>query len=170
MNSFVRGAFVSVATIAVLAAPAFAQVLDMAQLRTMLENMGDAVKVSDGTEAAPTRLEVQMKSGGYDIPVGFEISPSGRYIWATAFLGSAASIDGARALALLKKNAEIQPSSFYITSKNSLMIAYAVDNRALGPAHMKFVLDKLANDISGSASVWQPPAPAGNSNGAPPAQ
>lgn len=158
MTSILRAGLVAAAMTAALVAPSFAQALDMLQLRTMLENMGNTVKVLDGTDAAPTAYEVPMKSGDFDIPVKLEISASGRYIWATAFLGSAASVDGARALALIKKNAEIQPSTFYITAKNNLQIGYAIDNRSLSPAHMKFVLEKLAGDVAGTSSVWSPPA------------
>ena len=132
----------------VLAAP-----LSGAQLQTMVANMGYTPNVLSKPGEA-LKFEITTKAGTFTVPISFEITPSGRYIWATANLGSAATMSGDKALALLRKNVATQPVMFWISTGNQLVCGMAIDNREVTPAHMKFVIDKIGADIAGSADVW----------------
>jgi hypothetical protein len=126
-------------------------------LKTMVENLGYTSKEISKAGENP-KFEVNASTQGFNVPIGFEVSPSGRYIWASANLGSASGIDGARALELLKKNFSIQPTSFWITGAGNLSIGMPIDNREVTPVHLKFVIDKLAGDVGATSSTWQVPA------------
>lgn len=132
---------------------ALAGPLSADQLKVMVTNMGYTPKLISTAPAAP-KYEITTKAGTFTVPIGLEVSTSGRYIWASATLGSAANIDGAKAIALLKLNASNQPNTFWITSSGSLVCGMAIDNREVTPAHLKFVFDKIGADIAASASVW----------------
>jgi hypothetical protein len=95
-----------------------------------------------------------MVAGTFNVPVGFEVSKSGRYIWTTANLGES-KLSGDAALSALKRIGEIQPTSIWITAKGLLMIGIAIDNRDVTPAHLKFVTDKLGEDVGKTADIWQ---------------
>lgn len=137
----------------VLPAPALAAPLSGGQLQAMVSNMGYAPKVLSKPGEA-MKFEITTKAGTFNVPISFEISPSGRYIWATANLGSAATMGGDKALALLRKNVAIQPVMFWISTNNALICGMAIDNREVTPAHLKFVIEKIGADIAGSADVW----------------
>ena len=137
----------------VLAAPiACADPLTYAGLKTMVANMGYTPK-EIGTTDSP-KFEATVVTASFNVPVGFEVTKSSRYIWATASLG-ASKLDGERALLALKRSTDIQPTSFWITSKGILMIGIPIDNREVTPAHLKFVLEKLAGDVTQTTDVWQ---------------
>lgn len=133
---------------AALAAP-----LTPAQVQTVLTNMGYTPKVLSKAGESP-KFEITTTAGTFNVPISFEVTPSGRYIWATANLGSAATMSGDKALALLRKNVALQPVMFWISNSNQLVCGMAIDNREVTPAHMKFVIDKIGADIAGSADVW----------------
>ena len=137
--------------------------LEFAQLKTMISGMGYTPK--DLTGETP-KFYIDFATSSFNIPTGFEISKSGRYIWVTANLG-VSKLNGDLALQVLRKIGDIQPTSLWITSKNNLMIGFAIDNRDVTPAHLKFVLDKFSSDIDKTASLWQadPNAPAAGTSG-----
>jgi hypothetical protein len=145
-------AFAALAFLA--AAPAAAEPLSAQQLKTMVENMGYAPKGLNDA-ASPLKFEIMLQSGGLDVYLALETSASGRYIWASAFLGKA-QVSGEEALALLKQTAAVQPTAFWITNSGSLMTGMAIDNRDVTPAHLKFVFEKIAADVATSQSVWGP--------------
>jgi len=120
-------------------------------LRNMIQGLGYEVKVLNATEGKE-KYEVALKSASLDVPVAFEISASTNYIWLTVFLGENKSTT--KHEALLKENFSTQPTFFYITSKNNLMAAQAVDNRAVNPTALKRCVDKLVADIDKTAKVW----------------
>lgn len=125
--------------------------LTAATLRNMLQGMGYEVKVLNAAEGKE-KYEVPLKSTSLDIPVAFEISASTNYVWLTVFLGENKSTT--KHEALLKENFNVQPTFFYITTKNNLMAAEAVDNRALTPVALKRCVDKLVADVDKTAKVW----------------
>lgn len=149
----------ALAAFALLAAPltASADPLTYPGLKTLVTNMGFTPNEIGNPESP--KFETTVKTADFNVPIGFEITKSGRYIWATASLG-ASKLDGAAALNMLKRMTDVQPTQFWITTKGVLMIGIAVDNREVTPAHMKFVMDKLADDIGKTTDVWQPPPPA----------
>lgn len=147
----------ALAAMAIAFAPmtAAADPLTYAGVRTMVEGMGYTpadVSTTPGAE----KFEVVIVTDGFNVPVGFEVSKSGRYIWCTAFLGKS-TLTGERALALMKRGGSVQPTSFWLTDKDELKIGIAIDNREVTPAHLKFVMEKLAGDVGKTADIWQAP-------------
>lgn len=129
--------------------------LDAAQLRAMVQGLG--YEVTDiNKEPGKEKFSVKMSTNGLDIPVGFEISPSGNYIWETVNLGDSNS--SVRFEELLKQNGVIQPSFFYITSSGRLMVAQAIDNRSVNASVLKRCLDKVAADVGKTKEIWMKPA------------
>lgn len=148
----------ALAAVVVAFAPmtAAADPLTYAGVRTMVEGMGhETADVS--TTPGEEKFEVVINTEGFKVPVGFEVSKSGRYIWCTAFLGKS-TLNGERALALMKRGGSVQPTSFWLTDKDELKIGIAIDNREVTPAHLKFVMEKLAADVGKTADLWQAPA------------
>ena len=151
--SLVRSLVPALALALALPSPALAAPLTPAQLQTMITNMGYAPNVLSKPGEA-MKFEIKTTAGTFTVPISFEVTPSGRYIWATANLGSAATMSGDKALALLRKNVATQPVMFWISTNNQLICGMAIDNREVTPAHMKYVIDKIGADIAGSADVW----------------
>lgn len=137
----------------VAAAPlaAAADPLDYAGLKKMMTDMGYTPNELP-SDSSPI-FEVTVVTEGFNVPIAFEVSRSGRYVWARANLGKP-EISGDKALALLKKNAELQPSIFWVTSNGTLLLGMPIDNRDITATHLRFVLDKIAADVGASASVW----------------
>lgn len=134
------------------AGAAVAQGIDAPQLKGMVQGMGYTVEdISDPGE--PLKFEFTLVTENFNIPISLEVSPSGRYIWATCNLGEK-DIDEEAALGLLHANSEIQPTSFWISNSGRLMIGFPIDNRDVTPAHLKFVFDKLTSDVDGTADIW----------------
>ena len=120
-------------------------------LKTMLTGMGYTPK--DIGKTSP-KIEILVVTDAFNVPIGLEITPSGRFIWATANLGES-KIDGDRALQLLKRAPDWQPTQFWLTSSNTLTIGLAINNTDIKPDLMKFALEKIAGDVSKSSDVWQ---------------
>lgn len=123
-------------------------------LRNMAQTMGYEVKVLSAEEGKE-KYEIGLKSKSLDVPVALEISPSGNYIWLTVFLGE--NNANKKHEDLLKENFKVQPTFFYITSKDNLMAAEAIDNRDVTPAILRRCLDKLVSDVDKTAKVWGDP-------------
>ncbi len=134
------------------AMPAMADPLTYAQLKALVEGMG--YTPSDLTKNPESPIfEVTLTTANFKIPLAMEVSKSGRYVWVRATLG-ASKLTGDGALAMLKKQAELQPTMFWINSGGSLLVGMAVDNRDITPAHMRFVMDKVAADIDSTSALW----------------
>jgi len=149
----------ALAAVTLFAAPltAAADPLTYPALKAMVAGMGfDAKEIGTATEP---KFTIDVKAGTFNVPVGFEVSKSGRYIWTTANLGES-KLSGDAAISALKRIGEIQPTSIWITAKGLLMIGIAIDNRDVTPAHLKFVTDKLGEDVGKTSDIWQSaPAP-----------
>lgn len=125
--------------------------LDAAKLKAMINGLG--YETSDlNTEVGKEKYQFKITKGSLDVPMAAEFSPSKNYIWFTVFLG--ASKPTLKFEDMLKRNSEIQPSQFYITSKGNLMMAIAIDNRSVSAAVMKRNVDKLADDVESTQSLW----------------
>lgn len=155
MKAFVRAA-IAVCVLAALPMTAAADPLTYPALKTMVEGMGYTPNELSKTTDEP-KFEVTITTTGFNVPIGFEITKSGRYIWCTAYLGKS-TLNGERALALLKRGPTVQPTSFWLTSSDDLKIGIAIDNRDVTPAHLKFIIEKLAADVGSTADIWQAPA------------
>jgi hypothetical protein len=150
LKSIIRFALVAVA---LLAAPltAAADPLSYDALKTMVTNMGYAPK--EVGETTP-KMEILVVTADFNVPLGVEITPSGRFVWITANLGES-KMTGDLALQLLKRSQNWQPTQFWITSSNLLTIGLAVNNTDLKPDLLKFAFEKLAGDVGASSDIWQ---------------
>ena len=129
--------------------------LTRTQMREMLVQLGYMVK-DIVTTPGKEKYSVGMSHSSLDIPVGVEMSPSGRYIWLTVNLGPADSTNTAKNYALLKRNGLIQPVQFYYTSTTkTLMAGLPLENKGITNAHMRERLEYLAAKIGESKSIWQ---------------
>ncbi len=137
--------------------PAAAEGVDFPKLMEMLEGLGYPPKQISKEGESP-KSEITATSGSWNVHLSFEVSPSTRFIWVSAFLGDAGHITGERALDILKRQAGIQPTSFWISRSGGLMIGMYVDNRDVTPVHLKYVIDKLVGDVERTSSLWAPPA------------
>jgi hypothetical protein len=127
---------------------------DRKQLREMLVGMGyevtDIVK-----DAGKEKYSVKFTREALDIPVGYEISPSNSYVWLTVNLGNAPTESASKNFALLKQNAKIQPSFFYVTESGRLMMALAVENRGITPQVLRTRSETIADNVGKTKDVWQ---------------
>lgn len=130
------------------------EALDARKLKEMLIGMGYTVKDLN-SEPGKEKYEVTFNTGAFNVPVGYEISPSGNFVWLTANLGTAKDSTSTWNAQLLRQNSKIQPCQFYISNKGNLMMGLAIENRGLTPAIMRRHSDKFTSDISNSASFWQ---------------
>lgn len=128
--------------------------INTSQLKEMLTQLGYTVKDLNSTQGKE-KYEASVKTPNFDVPIAFEISSSTNFVWLTAFLGSAKEETSITNNALLKQNAKIQPCQFYISESGKLMMGMAVENRGLTNAILRRHIDKLANDVSSTASYWQ---------------
>jgi hypothetical protein len=137
------------------AGPALADPVTYDALKTMVQGMGYTPKEL-GKPDSPL-FEVTIASNGFDVPLGMEISKSGRYVWVRAMLGQADKLPPERGTELLKKQGEIQPTMFWITKSGNLLAGMAIDNRDVSPEHLRFVMEKIAGDIAATSALWTPP-------------
>ena len=128
--------------------------IDRKQLRDMLVQMGyevnDIVK-----DAGKEKFSVTFVRDGLNIPVGYEISPSNSYIWLTVNLGEAPTEASTKNYALLKQNAKIQPTFFYITDSGRMMAALPVENRGVTPAVLRARSESIGENVGKTKDVWQ---------------
>ncbi len=129
------------------------QTLDRKQLREMLVQLGYEVKdivKDEGKE----KYAVSFNRNDLNIPVGYEISPSGNYIWLTANLGEGPKAGNEMTFQLLKQNALVQPTFFYITESGQLRAALAVENRGVTNSILKLRSETFAENVGKTKDVW----------------
>ena len=130
------------------------QTIDRKQLRDILVQLGyevnDVVK-----DAGKEKYSAKFTNDGLDIPVGFEISPSGAYIWLTVNLGEAPTTPTQKCLDLLKQNSKVQPTFFYITDSGRLMAALPIENRGVTNAILKTRSETIAANVGKTKRFWQ---------------
>lgn len=129
--------------------------LDAAGLKAMITNLGYTLKDLN-TEPGKEKFEFAVEKEGFNIPIAAEISPSKNFVWLTCFLGKYTDLKDPkdRAEKALRQNQKMQPTFFYVTDKDNLMIGTALENRALDASIMKRFVDKLGADVSSSSAVW----------------
>lgn len=149
-------AFLLFAAFLAASLPAAADPVDFPRLMEQLEGLGYTPKLLS-KEGDNPKSEITATSGSWTVHLSFEVSPSKRFIWVSAFLGDAGHITGDKALGILKREASIQPTGFWITGAGGLMIGMYVDNRDVTPDHLKFVIDKLVRDVEATSGLWAPP-------------
>ena len=130
------------------------EVITRAQLKERLEQMGFEVKTIND-KPGEEKYAVNHPGSGFNVPVGYELSPSTNFIWLTVNLGIADTTNTTKSMRLMKENANIQPSFFYITAKANLMTAVGLENRGVTTAILRRHIDKLVADVSKTAPIWQ---------------
>jgi hypothetical protein len=124
------------------------------QLKEKLVQMGFEVNtISD--KAGEEKYSVSHPGTGFNIPIGYEISPSTNFIWLTTNLGKAENITDEKSMEMIKENGKIQPCFFYITSSGIVMMALAVENRGVTAAVLRRHIDKIVADVSKTSAIWQ---------------
>lgn len=127
-----------------------------AELREMLVQLGyevtDVVK-----DAGKEKYSVNFAKYDLNIPVGFEISPSNSYIWLTVNLGDAPKESSAKCLNLLKQNAKVQPTFFYVTDAGRMMAALPVENRNVSNAVLRLRAETISDNVGKTKDTWQAP-------------
>lgn len=124
------------------------------QLREKLVQLGYEVKdlVKD---AGKEKFAVTLTKEGLDIPVAAEISGNTKYIWLTVNLGNPPSQLEAMNNTLLKKNAEIQPSFFYITESGKLMMGLPLNNLCMTNVFLRDRMEAIAGSVVSTRTLWQ---------------
>lgn len=158
MNRIFRPVFALAGITAAIALAGFgreqgsdASALDAEGVRAMAANLGHELKALN-TEAGKEKWQFDVKTTGFNVPIGLELSPSKSYIWLTVSLGPLKASQETKEL--MKLGAKTQPTQVYLTSKETLMMAMPIENRAVTPAIMKSRIEKLAKDVEESATVW----------------
>ena len=129
------------------------QTLDRKQLREILVQLGYEVKDIVKDEGKQ-KYAVSFSSNDLNLPVGYEISPSGNYIWLTANLGDGPKAGNEMTFQLLKQNARVQPTFFYISESGKLMAALAVENRGVTNSLLKQRSEIFADNVGKTKDVW----------------
>jgi hypothetical protein len=125
--------------------------LDPAALKAMVSGLG--YETNDlKSDASKGKFEFTLSKDGLNVPIAAEITSSTNYIWLTSRLGT--SRPDLNFEELLKSNASIQPCQFFISSKNALMIAIAIDNRAVTPVVLRRNIELLSNAVVSTKSLW----------------
>lgn len=128
--------------------------INQARLREILVQLGYTVK-DLVTTPGKEKFEVKTTQGGLDVPIGYEISPSTKYVWLTVNLGPAPAETSILNSSFIKQNAKIQPSMFYVTEAGNLMIGLAVDNRGLDNALLRRYTDFITTKVVDTKAYWQ---------------
>ena len=136
--------------------------LSPSMIQPMLAGLGYEPKA-----AGSGLWEITLSKDGLDVPVAIGLSSSGRKLWITVFLGeldARAKANSDRLLKLLKRNYEIQPTHFFISSQESsppgnpqdvLKIGMALDNRGIGSTVLRREIEKLVDDVVSSRKLWE---------------
>lgn len=121
------------------------------ELKTMLTNLGHELKQVNA-DPGKEKWTFDVKVPGFNVPVGAELSPSKQYVWLTVNLGALTEKQDLKEL--LRLNGRIQPTQAYLSAKDSLMMAFAIENRSVTPVMLKSKIEKLTGDVEKSAPIW----------------
>jgi hypothetical protein len=147
---------VVVAALAAFSVQTPAERLDASGLKGMLEGLGYELKPLN-TEPGKEKWELKVVQSDLEIFIGAELSSSKNYIWLTVFFKpdfTASAAPAASLHRLLKGNASVQPSQFYITDSNNLMMALPVENRSVTPVMLRRAIEKIAADVVATKDIW----------------
>lgn len=122
-------------------------------LKGYLENMGYTLKdLNDGHY----ELFIDRKSDNIYITV--ELSPSLQKIWLTSYYGDLTDrekTDASFLLTLAQKNADLQPTHFFVTKSGRLKVGRPVDNRGMTAVILRKEIDRLIEDVVGTKELWE---------------
>ena len=127
--------------------------IDRMRLRNILVELGYEVK-DVVRDAGKEKFSITLKKYALDIPVAYEISPSGGYIWLTVNLGKSAADSANQGLAMIKQNGIIQPSQFYLTKSGTLMMGLPVENRGITNAVIRRLTETISDRVGETKHIW----------------
>ncbi|ARU40092.1 hypothetical protein CCB80_02640 [Armatimonadetes bacterium Uphvl-Ar1] len=146
-------ASILVAGLGLVAAQGSEEVMTAAGLKSALESKGHVVTVLVADEGKEL-YQVKVEKSGFNIPVTASLSPSKSYMWFTVNLGP--SGEKSKFADMLKKNATIMPSFFYVSgSANAVQMAYPIENRGVTADRVQKDLMRFTDDVVGSVDVWR---------------
>jgi len=125
-----------------------------ADLKRMLGELGYEVK-DLSVIVDKEKFEIKVLLPTLNVPMGVELSGNKNNIWFTATLGKAFEETSPKNLALLKRNAIIQPAQFYVSERGNLMMAVAIENKGVTNASLKKASDMLATKVFENKIYWQ---------------
>ncbi|HVL39251.1 MAG TPA: hypothetical protein VM328_07655 [Fimbriimonadaceae bacterium] len=128
--------------------------LERKQLRSMLEQLGYELK-DIVTTPGEEKVSFVLVRDELDIPIGAEISGNNAYIWYTVNLGEAQPDSSNKHALLLKENAKVQPSHFYISSRGLLMMGLAIENRNVTNAMLRQRAESIAANVAKTREIWE---------------
>jgi len=138
---------------AVAQSPSTGDTITKEGLKSYLENMGYTVKdLNDG------HYEIFMDRKSDNIYITVELSGSLQKVWLTSYYGELTDREKADPkflLTLAEKNAELQPTHFFVTKNGRLKIGRPIDNRAMTPSILHKEIDRLVEDIAGTRELWE---------------
>jgi hypothetical protein len=127
--------------------------IDRKQLRDILVQLGYDVKDLDKTPGKE-KYSFTVERSGLNIPVAIELSANGSYIWLTVFCKDGAP-GGDKAVNLLRRNADVQPSMFYVTKSNKIMMGLPIENQGVTNAALRQRAEKICDDVVKTKDDWQ---------------
>lgn len=130
--------------------------IDAQQLKTMIEGLGYETKPIN-SQPGKEKWQFQVTKGGLEIYIAAELSSSKNYVWLTVYLGDVPTlpVSPTRFPDMLVSNSETQPTHFYITQDNKVLLGFAMENRYLTPSVLRRTVDKLASDTVDTKSLWK---------------
>ena len=102
---------------------------------------------------------ISVKRGSWTLYVDVVLSSDGSKLGLNANLGdvTVADVTAGQWMAILAKNEDIDPSSFYLQASNGrLMLHRVLDNRAVSAEYLRTQLDEFMDQIQSTESVWSP--------------
>jgi hypothetical protein len=124
------------------------------RLRNILVELGYEVK-DIVRDAGKEKFSISLAKAGLNVPIGYEISASGNYIWLTVNLGKPVADSASQALSLVKQNESIQPCFFYITKSGTLMMGLPIENRGVTNALIRRLSDFISDRVGETKNLWQ---------------
>jgi S1-C subfamily serine protease len=138
--------------------PTGTQIRSDAELRSILSNMGYAVKAVPSAGGA-SLFAIIIEQQDWRLPVYLSRSGDGGRIWITMTLCSLASLDEIpreRQLEMLAANQNTGPVHFsYAASLKELRLNNIVENRSVTPAILREEIDRLIATAVRTASTWE---------------
>lgn len=126
--------------------------LGIEDIRRMAEAEFGAAQDISGSSGSKV-YQINLVSGGLNVPIALEVSASGKFVWLSAIVGSG-NIAPDRAALALKRISKIGPTIIWDDAVK-LRFGLPVENRALTQTIVKDAMERLANDIANNRDIWQ---------------
>ena len=127
--------------------------INASKLKEMLGQLGYTVKDIE-TNPGSEKYEIKVTKDGIDVPILYQLSASGSYMWLTVSLGNKYTDESVINSTLLKQNSKIQPCQFYTTESGKLMMGLAVDNRGINNAQLRRYTEFITGKVIDTKAYW----------------